>query len=67
MGEDGLIRLRRRRATTSAATILLPLLDFTFVGLIVGGASLTRFALASGLATTKGTSDIVSTDIARVG
>jgi hypothetical protein len=67
MNHKGLVKLGHRPASAFASGIELPFLEFALGGLIVGGAPFRGALFAVGLAASKGTIDIASVRIAKVG
>jgi hypothetical protein len=68
MHDYRVIHLEHRRFLSALAPgVLLPFLDSSLGGLVVGSTSFDGFALSPGLATAKWTIDIVSLGITRMG
>lgn len=67
MNNQGLINPDLRYALAFAASIELPLLEFAFGSLVVGGAPLRRTLFAVRVAASKGTVNILSFRIAKIG
>ena len=67
MDNQGLVGPGCRHATAVAAGIELLFLEFAFGGLVIGGAPLRGALFAVGVAASKGTIDIASCRIAKIG
>jgi hypothetical protein len=64
---QSVVNLGRRHASAVAARIKLSFLEFTLGSLVIGGAPLRGALFAIGGAASKGTIDIASCSIARIG
>jgi hypothetical protein len=67
MNNQGLIRPGCRHASAVTAGIELLFLEFALGGLVIGGAPLRGALFAVGVAASKGTIDIASSSIAKIG